>query len=56
VDIYRDGSPIATDLPPKGSYTDNIGEKGGATYIYEVCEANIGPSAETCSAAIAVVF
>lgn len=51
VDIYRDGSLIAT-VSNSGSYTDNIGQKGGGTYVYEVCEAGTS----TCSAGATVVF
>jgi subtilisin family serine protease len=37
VDIKRDGSIIATTAND-GAYTDNIGNKGGGSYTYEVCE------------------
>jgi hypothetical protein len=38
VDIYRDGNLITTATANDGFYTDNIGAKGGATYVYQVCE------------------
>jgi hypothetical protein len=37
VDIYRDGAGIAT-VPDNPPYTDNIGTKGSAVYLYQVCE------------------
>lgn len=45
VDIYRNGSVIATTAND-GAYTDSTGNKGGgASYTYEVCEAGTS----TCS-------
>lgn len=44
VDIYRDGALIATTAN-NGSYTDNIGAKGGGSYTYSVCESG----SNTCS-------
>ena len=38
VDIIRDGSVVAT-TENDGAFTDGIGSKGGATYTYQVCEA-----------------
>ena len=52
VDIIRDGDIKATVPATPGAYTDNIGAKGGATYIYRVCES--GTSA--CSDDQVVVF
>ena len=51
VEIHRDDVVIT---PPAGqtSYTDNIGSKGGATYIYKVCNAGT----EDCSDNVVVVF
>jgi len=51
VDIYRDDEIIAS---PSGqtSYTDNIGAKGGATYVYKVCDAGT----TSCSDNVVVVF
>lgn len=51
IDIYRDGNLIATTAN-NGSYTDNIGTKGGATYVYEACEAG----SSTCSNEATVIF
>jgi subtilisin family serine protease len=44
VDVYRNGSRIATTVND-GAYTDNIGDKGGGSYTYAVCEAGTS----TCS-------
>jgi hypothetical protein len=52
VDIVRDGAVVATIANTDGSYTDAIGAKGGATYVYAVGE--VGSS--TCSDDIVVVF
>lgn len=52
VDIYRNGSLIAT-VSNSGTYTDNTGNKGGgASYTYQVCEAGSG----TCSNNATVSF
>jgi len=51
VDVYRDGAPIAT-TPNDGAYTDNIGAKGGGSYVYEVCDAGTS----TCSNEATVTF
>ena len=51
VDIYRDGSAIATNVGGS-AYTDNIGVKGGGSYSYQVCDTGTS----TCSAAQSVVF
>ncbi|MEE8339653.1 MAG: S8 family serine peptidase [Xanthomonadales bacterium] len=43
VDISRDTNLVATSPTSDGSYTDNIGVKGGGqTYTYQVCEAGTG--------------
>ena len=52
VDIYRDGNEITT-TPNDGAYTDNIGTRGGNTYVYQVCEAG---SMTTCSNTSTVNF
>jgi serine protease len=52
VDIYRSGSKITTTAND-GAYTDNIGNKGGGSYTYEVCEAG---TTSTCSATITATF
>lgn len=51
VDVYRDGSLIVT-TDGDGFHTDDIGQRGGATYIYRVCEAGT----TTCSNEATVVF
>ena len=51
VDIVRDGS-VVTTTANDGAYSDNIGEKGGATYQYEVCDAGTS----NCSNTATVVF
>lgn len=52
VDVYRDGSVIAT-VQNSGSYTDNIDHRGGnAVYTYKVCEAGTA----TCSNEAVVAF
>jgi hypothetical protein len=51
VDIYRDGGRILTTVNDD-SYTDATGNKGGRTYVYQVCEVvrNI------CSAEVTVSY
>ena len=44
VDVYRDGTLVATTAND-GAYTDNIDQRGSATYTYQVCEAGTS----TCS-------
>jgi hypothetical protein len=51
VDVYRNGALIAT-VANNGAWTDNIGIKGSATYLYSVCEAGTS----NCSAEVSVVF
>jgi PKD repeat protein len=51
VDVYRDGVLLTTESGT--AYTDNIGTKGGGSYLYQVCEAGSGAS---CSNAVQVVF
>jgi hypothetical protein len=50
--IYRDGASIAVVSSSSGSYTDAIGAKGGATYVYSVCEEG----GALCSDPVAVIF
>jgi hypothetical protein len=50
VSIARDGAPITTTLN-NGAYTDNIGNKGGGSYFYEICEVD---PAGACANATAV--
>jgi hypothetical protein len=52
VDIIRDGS-VVTTISDDGAFTDNIGANGGATYIYQVCEAG---SDTLCSSEESVTF
>jgi photosynthesis system II assembly factor YCF48-like protein len=52
VDIFRDGSLVAT-VPNGGTYTDSIGVRGGnVRYTYKVCEAGT----QTCSNEVTVRF
>ncbi|MCA1732516.1 MAG: peptidase S8, partial [Acidobacteria bacterium] len=51
VDIYRNGSVITTTAND-GAHTDNIGQKGGGTHTYKVCEAGT----TTCSPDVTVTF
>jgi PKD repeat protein len=51
VDIFRDGTKITTSANG-GAYTDNIGTKGGGSYLYKVCEAGTS----TCSGNATVTF
>jgi hypothetical protein len=51
VDIYRNG-PILVTVPNTGSYTDNTGRKGHATFTYQVCNAGTN----TCSNQTTVTF
>ena len=44
VDIYRDGSLVSTTAND-GAFTDVIGNRGGGSYIYQVCEFQMA----TCS-------
>jgi hypothetical protein len=51
VDIYLNGS-LLTTTSNSGSFTHNTGDRGGATYSYQVCEAG----SSTCSAVVNVDF
>lgn len=51
VDIFRDGTLILT-LDSDGSYTDNIDQRGGGAYTYQVCEAGTS----TCSNEATVTY
>jgi subtilisin family serine protease len=51
VDIYRDGALITTQ--GGSSYTDNVGAKGGGSYVYKVCNAG---SQSVCSDLVTVTF
>jgi PKD repeat protein len=48
VDVYRDGNIVVTTAN-NGEYTDNIGARGGATYVYEVCEAGTSNCSNTAT-------
>jgi len=50
-DIHRGSTVISTDND--GAHTDEIGSKGGASYVYKVCEAG---SATVCSALVTINF
>jgi serine protease AprX len=51
VDVYRNGGMVRT-TPNDGEYTDNIDQRGGGSYIYQVCEAGT----DTCSNESIVTF
>jgi subtilisin family serine protease len=51
VDVYRNGNNLKTTAND-GTYTDPIGAKGSATYVYKVCD--VGTS--TCSNEATVIF
>lgn len=51
VDIYRDGG-LLNSVSDSSVYTDNTGNKGGRTYVYQVCEADGG----ACSAEVSITF
>jgi hypothetical protein len=53
VDIFRNGTLIATVPNTDGAYTDSTGDTGGhASYTYEVCEA----SSTNCSNEVTITF
>ena len=52
VDIYRNGTLIATVPAQSGFYTDHINQNGRGTYTYRVCEAGTG----NCSNQVTVRF
>lgn len=51
IDVFRNGALITTTAND-GAHTDSTGQKGGATYDYQVCEAGT----TTCSNVATVVF
>jgi len=51
VDIYRDGTLIVTTANG-GSFTDDINNRGGGSYMYQVCEGETS----TCSNEATVTF
>ena len=52
IDIYRDGTLVATVAAQSGFYTDNINHTGKGTYVYRVCVAGTG----NCSNQVTVKF
>jgi len=50
VDVHRNGLPVTT--ANDGLYTDVIGGRGGGSYTYKVCEADM----TTCSPEVTVSF
>ena len=52
VDVFRNGTRIATATPNDGAFTDATGGKGKGTFTYRVC--NTGTS--TCSSTATVSF
>lgn len=51
VDIHRDGS-LLTTTANDGFHTDDINNRGGGSYTYQVCEAGTS----TCSDSVTVTF
>jgi serine protease len=51
-DVYRDGATIASDVSG-GKYTDDINNKGGGSYTYQVCEQG---QPDVCSNTALVAF
>lgn len=52
VDVYRDNFANEIDTTSTSPYTDNIGNKGGGSYTYQVCEAGTS----NCSDPVNVIF
>ncbi len=52
MDVVRNGSVVAT-VSGLNTHTDNIGAKGGASYVYKICETG---STTACSNEVTVVF
>jgi subtilisin family serine protease len=51
VDVFRDNTRVAT-VSNTGAYTDNTGQRGGASHTYRVCEAGTS----TCSNHVTVSY
>ena len=49
VDVVRDSNVIATLAATESTYTDNTGNKGSASYAYEVCEAGTNDCSNTAN-------
>lgn len=45
-EIYRDGVLKTTQTDTNGTYTDNIGTKGGGSYVYQACATGGACTAE----------
>jgi subtilisin family serine protease len=52
VDVWRNGSRVVSATANDGAHTDAIGQKGGGTHTYRVCEAGTS----TCSGEVVVSF
>jgi hypothetical protein len=52
VDVKRDGSVIASNEDNDGALTDNIDQRGGGSYTYQLCETGTS----TCSNESVVTF
>ncbi|MDZ7729541.1 MAG: chitinase N-terminal domain-containing protein [Dehalococcoidia bacterium] len=56
VAIHRDGEVIAT-VDNTGEYTDDIDQRGGGTYVYQVCEVDSnGNPTSVCSPEVTAEF
>ncbi|HEU4747037.1 MAG TPA: S8 family serine peptidase, partial [Gemmatimonadaceae bacterium] len=51
IDVFRDNVKIITTAND-GAHTDNIGNRGGGSYVYKICEAG----STTCSNQVTVTF
>ena len=51
VDVFRNNVKVVTTAND-GAHTDNIGQKGGGSYTYRVCEAGTA----TCSTNVTITF
>lgn len=51
VDVFRNGTKVVTTAND-GAHTDNVGAKGGGSYVYKLCEAGTS----TCSNEVTVTF
>ena len=52
VEIKREGTVVGSGTGPSGSSDDNIGQKGGGSYTYQVCDAGTSD----CSNTVTVTF
>lgn len=51
IEVKRDDVLIAT-VPNTGAYTDHINNRGGGSYLYQVCDLATG----TCSSEVPIIF